>query len=164
MPINLPTTYIGSCSAAVLLQGGSETRIYYQAADGAIHEAAGTGTAVNKPTYTDRVVVTAPTVRVNSPIAAVTWQDAGGTQQIRLYFIDQSDYLREYCGTSNTSGGFVDGQLTDKKYLTPSNSGLLYAVFTAGPNIRVGYQAANNQGQISETTLTSGPWDQGSFN
>ncbi|KAF8805632.1 hypothetical protein BYT27DRAFT_7169037 [Phlegmacium glaucopus] len=163
MPINLPTTYVGSCAAAVLLQGGSATRIYYQAADGAIHEAAGSGAAVSVPTYTDRVVVTAPTVRVNSPIAAVTWQDlAGGTEQIRLYFIDKSDYLREYCGTSDTSGSFVDGYLTAKKYLTPSNSGILYAV--VNPGLRVGYQAANNQGQISEATDASGAWNQGSFN
>ena len=38
MPIvNPPTQYAGSTSAAILLSDGS-TRIYYQAADGAIHE------------------------------------------------------------------------------------------------------------------------------
>ncbi|KAF8800971.1 hypothetical protein BYT27DRAFT_7198749 [Phlegmacium glaucopus] len=164
MPINLSTTYLGGCSAAVLLQGGSATRIYYQAADGAIHEAAGTGPAVDKPTYTDRVVVTAPDVRINSPMAAVTWKDGEGVEQIRLYFIDQSNLLHEYVGTSDTSSGFADGYLTGHQYMATANSGLLYALFTAGPNIRVGYQAANDPAQITETTNTSGPWDQGSFN
>ncbi|KAF8811506.1 hypothetical protein BYT27DRAFT_6447816 [Phlegmacium glaucopus] len=84
MHINLSTTYIGSCSAAVLLQGGSATRIYYQAADGAIHEAAGTGPAVNKPVYTDRIVVKAADVRINSPMAAIAWKDAEGVEQVSV--------------------------------------------------------------------------------
>ncbi|KAF8805630.1 hypothetical protein BYT27DRAFT_7339616 [Phlegmacium glaucopus] len=133
MPINLSTTYIGSCSAAVLLQGGSATRIYYQAADGAIHEAAGVGPAVKKPLYADRIVVKAANVRINSPMAAIAWKDAEGVEQIRLYFIDQSNLLHEYVGTSDTSKNFVDGYLSGHKYKTVANSGVFQRMRTPNP-------------------------------
>ncbi|KAF8957614.1 hypothetical protein BDZ97DRAFT_1669767 [Flammula alnicola] len=160
MHSTLSTNYMGSTAAAVLLSGGTATRIYYQAADGAIHEASGSGPAVHKRKYNDRVVVAAKCVRINSPIAAVAWKEGDG---IRLYFIDKNNLLHEYCGTSNTSTGFYDGNLTNHKYEAAVNSGLLYAVFTAGPNIRVGYQGANSPGAITEITNTSGPWTQGEF-
>ncbi|KAF8957594.1 hypothetical protein BDZ97DRAFT_1924475 [Flammula alnicola] len=163
MPTTLSTNYMGSAAAAVLLSGGSATRIYYQSTDGAIHEAAGAGAAINKPEYTDRVVVADHSVRINSPIAAIAWKDGDGVEQIRLYFIDRDNLLHELCGTSNTSAGLTEGYLSGRMYKTAVNSGLLYAVFTGGPNIRVGYQAANSPGTITETTNTSGPWNQGEF-
>ena len=75
--VNLPTKYIGSTATAILLSDGS-TRIYYQGADGAIHEASGNGPAVQSPNYYDRVVVPAGIVRTNSPIAADSWRDGNG--------------------------------------------------------------------------------------
>ncbi|KAF8805635.1 hypothetical protein BYT27DRAFT_7296295, partial [Phlegmacium glaucopus] len=134
---------------AVLLQGGSATRIYYQAADGAIHEAAGTGPAVNKPVYTDCIIAKAADVRINSPMAAIAWKDGEGVEQLRQLFFCSScnifqHLLHEYVGTINTSKSFADGYLTGHKYKMTANSGVLYAVFTTGPNIRVGYQAAND--------------------
>ena len=83
MPTALATNYLGSNAAAVLLNGGSATRIYYQSADGSIHEAAGTGAAVHNPVYNERVVVTADKVRINSPIAAVAWKDGNNVEQVR---------------------------------------------------------------------------------
>jgi hypothetical protein len=75
MPIvNPPTEYSGSTAAAILLTDGS-TRIYYQAANGDIHEASGNGPAVSNPLYHDRVVVPKEIVRINSPIAADHWND-----------------------------------------------------------------------------------------
>lgn len=75
MPIvNPPTEYAGSTTAAILLSDGS-TRIYYQGADGAIHEASGNGPAVQDPHYQDRVVAGAQLVRTNSPIAADFWKE-----------------------------------------------------------------------------------------
>ena len=72
--VNPPTEYAGSTSAAILLSDGS-TRIYYQGADGAIHEASGNGPAVQNPHYHDRIIVRAELVRINSPIAADFWKD-----------------------------------------------------------------------------------------
>ena len=72
--VNPPTAYIGSTAAAILLSDGS-TRIYYQGADGAIHEASGNGPAVENPNYHDRVIVPAEIVRINSPIAVDSWRD-----------------------------------------------------------------------------------------
>ncbi|KAF8811507.1 hypothetical protein BYT27DRAFT_7276963, partial [Phlegmacium glaucopus] len=95
-----------SCSAAVL-QRGSATRIYCQAADGAIHEAAGTGPAADKPVYVDRIIAEPADVQINSPVAAVVWMTPQGVEQIRVYFIDQSDLLHEYAGTSDISVTFV---------------------------------------------------------
>ena len=78
MPIVHPlTAYAGSAAGAILLSDGS-TRIYYQGADGAIHEASGSGPAVQDPHYNDRVIAPAEIVRINSPIAADYWRDGGG--------------------------------------------------------------------------------------
>lgn len=75
MPIvSPPTQYAGSTTAAILLSDGS-TRIYYQGADGAIHEASGNGPAVQTPLYHDRIVAGAQLVRINSPIAADFWRE-----------------------------------------------------------------------------------------
>ncbi|KAF8956379.1 hypothetical protein BDZ97DRAFT_1763872 [Flammula alnicola] len=103
MPSTLSTNYMGSTAAAILLSGGTATRIYHQAADDAIHEASRSGPAVHKPKYNDRVVVAAKCVHINSPIAAVAWKEGDGVELIRLYFIDKDNLLHEYCGTSNTS-------------------------------------------------------------
>ena len=83
--------------------------------------------------------------------------------QIRLYFVDKANLLHELCGTGDTSVAWGEGYLTGRKYETAANSGLLYAVFTGGPNIRVGYQSVSHPAVITETTNTSGPWNQGNF-
>ena len=83
MPVVNPlTAYAGSTAAAFLLPDGS-TRIYYQGADGAIHEASGNGPAVSVPNYHDRVVASANNVRINTPIAADFWSD--GSVSAKLY-------------------------------------------------------------------------------
>ena len=84
--VNPPTAYIGSTAAAILLSDGS-TRIYYQGADGAIHEASGTGPAVRNPNYHDRVIIPANIVRINSPIAADRWPNGNNdTVSVPIYF------------------------------------------------------------------------------
>ncbi|KJA13609.1 hypothetical protein HYPSUDRAFT_92712 [Hypholoma sublateritium FD-334 SS-4] len=162
MPTTLATNYLGSNAAAVLLTGGSATRIYYQSADGSIHEAAGTGAAVNNPVYTECIVVAAEKVRINTPIAVVAWPE-GNTDQIRLYFIDKASLLHELCSTSDTPGTWPEDFLSSRKYETAANSGLLCAIFTTGPNIRVGYQSAAHPEVITEATNTSSAWNQGNF-
>jgi hypothetical protein len=75
MPTVSPlTAYAGSTAAAFLLPDRS-TRIYYQGADGAIHEASGSGPAVSDPNYHDRIIAPAKNVRINSPMAADFWSD-----------------------------------------------------------------------------------------
>lgn len=182
--VNPPTAYIGSTAAAILLSDGS-TRVYYQGADGAIHEASGNGPAVKNPHYHDRVVVPPEIVRINSPIAADSWKDEHGDivsvssyirsfediltlefcYQLRVYFIDKDNFLHEYNGSSDTSQGFSKGELSNFKYKAAVNSGLLYAVASDGNNNRVGYQAANAPDRITETTWgESDPhWAQRSF-
>ena len=94
--ITLSTSFIGRNAAAVLLTGGSAIRIYYHAADGAIHEAAGNRIAVNHPVYTDRVV-SHDIARINSPIAAVTWKDAQGVEQVSFQIIHApSETFQQY--------------------------------------------------------------------
>ena len=62
MPIVSPlTAYAGSTAAAFLLPDGS-SKIYYQGADGAIHEASGSGPAVSNPNYHDRIIASANNV------------------------------------------------------------------------------------------------------
>jgi hypothetical protein len=82
--VNPPTQYAGSTTTAILLSDGS-TRIYYQGADGAIHEASGNGPAVRNPHYHDRVIVGAHLVRINSPIAASFWRD-GNVDAVRANY------------------------------------------------------------------------------
>jgi hypothetical protein len=71
--------YIGGTAAAILLSDRS-TRIYYQTANSAIHEASGTGPAVQNPNYHDRVIVSEGIARFNTPIAAATWNGENGEQ------------------------------------------------------------------------------------
>lgn len=94
MPTTLATNYLGSNAAAVLLTGGSATRIYYQSADGSIHDAAGTGAAVNNPVYTERIVVAAEKVRINSPIAVVA-SNLLGRMEIRTRYASVTGHAIE---------------------------------------------------------------------
>jgi hypothetical protein len=85
--VHPPTEYAGSTAAAILLTDGS-TRIYYQGADGAIHEASGNGPAVRDPHYHDRVVAPKEVVRINTPIAADHWNVGNNNDAVSAnYFL-----------------------------------------------------------------------------
>ena len=66
---------LGSIAATLHGENG-ETRIYYQATDGSIKEWSGLGPLTGGSPYTERTLIPAGSVRINTPLAAYTW---GGT-------------------------------------------------------------------------------------
>ncbi|KAF7330681.1 hypothetical protein MSAN_02453600 [Mycena sanguinolenta] len=119
----LCSTYFGASATAVQLESG-DTRIYYQGADGAIYNTSGVGSAVSGANYSQgAVIVPAEKVRPNTPLAVIAYN---GLSEIRLYFIDQNNQVREVCYGS--AGDFVPGALDDMNYKAAPNSDLLYAV------------------------------------
>ena len=80
----LSQNYLGAGSSAIQLANG-ETRIYYQAADGAIHEAGGVGSVASGAAYSDHILIPARDVRINTPIAVTTW--GAGFQEVQYLYI-----------------------------------------------------------------------------
>jgi hypothetical protein len=71
----LDTTYFGAGATAMVLENG-ETRIYYQGVNGAIYCAGGVGSAGAGAKYGPGVVVVpAERVRVNTPLAVVSFNE-----------------------------------------------------------------------------------------
>jgi hypothetical protein len=68
--VQLSASQIGS-TACVILGPQEFTRVYYQAADGSIHERKGQGPAVTSKNYTDQMLIPPGIARVNTPLAAV---------------------------------------------------------------------------------------------
>ncbi|KAF7340665.1 hypothetical protein MSAN_02138500 [Mycena sanguinolenta] len=146
----LSSNYFGAGAAAMQLDNG-DTRIYYQGADGAIYRTSGKGSAVAGAKYSQGVVlVPADKVRVNTPLAVTAW---GGFNEIRLYYIDRTNQIRELC--YGFAGDNVPGALDSKNYKAAPNSGLLYAFSTAQGG-RVGFQSADAPGVITEAQILQG--------
>jgi len=80
MALILSQNYLGAGSTAIQLANG-DTRIYYQATDGAIHEAGGNGSVVSGARYSDHILIPAQGVRINTPIAVTTW--GAGFQEVQ---------------------------------------------------------------------------------
>ncbi|KAF8964477.1 hypothetical protein BDZ97DRAFT_1757827 [Flammula alnicola] len=142
---------LGAGSTAIQLANG-DTRIYYQAADGAIHEAGGVGSVASGAAYSDNILIPAQDVRINTPVAVTTW--GAEFEQIRLYFIGSDNLIRERRYTRNQTP-WGPGGLDAKRYKAAPNSGLLYAIVTDN-NPRVGFQSADAPESITEAAYTLG--------
>jgi hypothetical protein len=170
----LPTGFFGTSAAAILIN--SDTRIYYQANDGAIHEASGVNSVVLGDTYSDRVVVHATEVRVNSPIAVTTWgakpEDVShlsshqltvvsslnlSRRQIRLYYIDCNSQVREL-RYDIPARAWLPGQFNEQKYMAVGNSSFLYAIGTHDCVLRVGFQSVSAPASITQAEWVEGGW------
>jgi hypothetical protein len=72
-PGSLSKSHLGS-TATVLIGAGGYTRVYYQAADGSIHERKGRGPSmIASEKYTDRMLIPPGIARVNTPLAVCSW-------------------------------------------------------------------------------------------
>ena len=146
MPIvNPPTQYAGSTSAAILLSDGS-TRIYYQAADGAIHEASGNGPAVRDTNYHDRAIVGPSLVRINSPIASSFWKDG----QIDVVRAKNHFLFVRYSKRNNFSFSSASILLTK----TTSYASLMVHQTPENSSAKVYYQVSNTRPQSIQDCCT----------
>ncbi|KAI9800539.1 MAG: hypothetical protein M1825_004088 [Sarcosagium campestre] len=150
-------------STAIAIEGArGETRIYYQAKDGSIHERCGQGPAASGNSYkTTKCIVPAGIARLNTPLAVCTWGEthAGRFNEIRLYYISKDDGLREV-ECNDFSDRWLLGIFNAKKYKVAPGSMLLYA--TCLPNTvnpgspRVGFQSAEHPNVITEASWNNG--------
>jgi len=146
---------VGSTAAAIVdVSNNSDTRIYYLAAGGAIHESGGVGPVALGASYSDQVILSSGIARVDSPIAAVTWGEGFG--EIRIYYISQDNYVCEL--RYDRGSGFVAGDLDRRHLQTVPESHLLYAI-TNNRGVRVGFQSVDAPRSITEATYTAeGTW------
>jgi hypothetical protein len=77
-------------------------------------------------------------------------------RQTRLYFIDRNNQVRKLC--YGRMGDFVPGGFDNMNYKAVPNSGLLYAFSNSNGDIRVGFQAADAPGIITEAAIAGGGW------
>ncbi|MCJ1464490.1 hypothetical protein MMC07_003103 [Pseudocyphellaria aurata] len=134
-PVYLPE---GSVGAAFQLTNG-ESRAYYLALEGSIHELAGNGDPEKGIKYNDTVRIPAAKVRAGSPIAV----SATNNGNVRLYYIGPDNSLKEFCFTA-TGGAGTDCALNNVNVSVKLGSKYLYAAATPySEHTRVGYECVN---------------------
>jgi hypothetical protein len=75
MPPPSPSTIQPSSSAAAIQGPHGETKIFFQAPNGAIREWSGIGALAAGAKYAGRIIVAPGVARKNSPLAVTTWGD-----------------------------------------------------------------------------------------
>jgi len=166
----LPTSFVGTTGAAVQSTNGN-FRVYFQNKDYQIYQM-----ILADPTstiYTIQKLTTSPipAARINTPIAAVSWNELNEVQvfdaspsiprnliltsswQIRVYYITVDSQVQEMCFSK--SGDMRQGKVLGT---AAESSAFLYAQVTVNPRlmIRVGFQSST-----APRTITEAVWDKG---
>ncbi|KAG1745155.1 hypothetical protein EDB19DRAFT_1692683 [Suillus lakei] len=145
----LPVNFVGTTMAGVQNEDG-RFRVYYQSKDYQIYEM-----TLNNPKSTDYTLLklttpALPAARINTPIAAVAWNNL---QEIRVYYLTVTSQVQEiiygrekvWMKGSGPLGTAVD------------SSTCLYAQHNHGdPFLRVGFQSSTAPQTITEACYMQG--------
>jgi hypothetical protein len=145
----LPTSFVGTTGAAVQSTNGN-FRVYFQNKDYQIYQmilADPTSTIYTIQKLTNSPI---PAARINTPIAAVSWNELN---EIRVYYITVDSQVQEMCFSK--SGDMRQGKVLGT---AAESSAFLYAQVTVNPRlmIRVGFQSST-----APRTITEAVWDKG---
>lgn len=146
----LPTDFVGTTMAGVQNEDG-KFRIYFQNKDYQICEM-----SLNDPQSTSHTILkltTAdmPAARINTPIAAVSWDNL---RQIRVYYITVNSQVQEMTYTQGV-GWRKDARLG----IAVDNSTSLYAQHQLKePFMRVGFQSSVAPQTITEACYYQSGW------
>ncbi|KAG1878917.1 hypothetical protein F4604DRAFT_580278 [Suillus subluteus] len=146
----LPTDFVGTTMAGVQNEDG-KFRIYFQNKDYQICEM-----SLNDPNSTSHTILklttaTIPTARINTPIAALSWDNL---RQIRVYYITMNSHIQEISYTQGV-GWHKDSDLG----IAIDNSNCLYAQRQSKePFVRVGFQSSTAPQTITEACYYQGGW------
>ncbi|OAX36179.1 hypothetical protein K503DRAFT_772770 [Rhizopogon vinicolor AM-OR11-026] len=119
-------------------------RTYLQYTDGLIHELALDD--VNSLNYIDNAFTIGPRPRLNTPIAAVSWN---GFEEIRVYYITQENKVQELCWINNAWA--VGAILGDVVFGCTWLCAQVRASGATLAELRVGYQRPANPNTITES-------------
>ncbi|KAG2129860.1 uncharacterized protein EDB93DRAFT_1095153 [Suillus bovinus] len=146
----LPTDFVGTTMAGVQNEDG-KFRIYFQNKDYQICEMSFNDPNSTSYTIPKLTTATMPVARINTPIAAVSWDNL---RQIRVYYITVDSQVQEISYTQGV-GWHKDAQLA----AAVDNSTCLYAQQRLKePFIRVGYQSSVAPQTITEACYYQSGW------
>ncbi|KAG1760232.1 hypothetical protein EDD22DRAFT_88685 [Suillus occidentalis] len=146
----LPTDFVGTTMAGVQNEDG-KFRIYFQNKDYQICEM-----SLNDPHSTSHTILklttaAMPAARINTPIAAVSWDNL---RQIRVYYITVNSQVQEMTYTQGV-GWHEDAHLG----IAVDNSTSLYAQHQLKePFMRVGFQSSAAPQTITEACYYQSGW------
>ncbi|KAG1846558.1 hypothetical protein DFJ58DRAFT_915341 [Suillus subalutaceus] len=145
----LPINFVGTAAAVVQSASNGSCRVYSQNKDYQLYEMVLSDTTSTTYVLGDLTATPFPTPRINTPIAAVSWNNLA---EIRVYYITTDSQVQEiyYSG-----GHWGKGQVLGTAVETIA---FLYTSVVVSPRIvvRVGFQSS-----IDPKTITEAVWDAG---